>query len=58
MMKSQHKCFTRVFCPQLIRDVRSRRRFDSSSVIYEDHKLPSVATRDLEHAGHDSYLAL
>ena len=23
---------------------------------YEDHKLPSVATRDLEHAGHDSYL--
>ena len=25
---------------------------------YEDHKLPSVATRDLEHAGHDSYFAL
>ena len=25
---------------------------------YEDHKLPSVGTRDLEHAGHDSYLAL
>ena len=29
-----------------------------SSYNYEDHKLPSVATRDLEHAGHDSYLAL
>ena len=25
---------------------------------YDDHKLPSVATHDLEHAGHDSYLAL
>ena len=28
------------------------------SLSYEDHKLPSVATRDLEHVGHDSYLAL
>ena len=27
---------------------------------YEDYrsKLPSVVTRDLEHAGHDSYLAV
>ena len=26
-------CFTRVFCPRLIRNVWSRRRFDSSSII-------------------------
>ena len=25
---------------------------------YEDHKLPSVATHDLEHAGHDSHSKL
>ena len=30
----------------------------TSVAYYEDHKLPSVATRDVEHAGHDSYLAL
>ena len=28
------------------------------AAMYIDHKLPSVATRDLEHAGHDLYLAL
>ena len=32
-MINQHKCFTRVFSPQLIRNVRSRRRIDSSSII-------------------------
>ena len=31
--KSTLQCFTHVFCPQLIRNVRSRRRFDSSSII-------------------------
>ena len=33
MTINQHKCFTRAFCPQLIRNVRSRRRIDSSSII-------------------------
>ena len=27
------QCFTRVFCPQLISNVQSRRRIDSSSII-------------------------
>ena len=31
--KSTLQCFTCVFCPQLIRNVRSRRRIDSSSII-------------------------
>ena len=31
--KSTLQCFTCVFCPQLIRNVRSHRRIDSSSVI-------------------------
>ena len=31
--KSTLQCFTCVFCPQLIRNVRSRRRNDSSSII-------------------------
>ena len=31
---------------------------DKGSVKYEDHKLPSVVTRDLQHAEHDSYLAI
>ena len=31
--KSTLQCFTHVFCPQLIRNVRSRRRIDSSSII-------------------------
>ena len=31
--KSTLQCFICVFCPQLIRNVRSRRRIDSSSII-------------------------
>ena len=31
--KSTLQCFTCVFCPQLIRNVRSRRRIDGSSII-------------------------
>ena len=31
--KSTLQCFTCVFCPKLIRNVRSRRRIDSSSII-------------------------
>ena len=31
--KSTWQCFTRAFSPQLIRNVRSRRRIDSSSII-------------------------
>ena len=31
--KSTLQCFIRVFCPHLIRNVRSRRRIDSSSII-------------------------
>ena len=31
--KSTLQCFTCVFCPQLIRNVRSRRRIDRSSII-------------------------
>ena len=31
--KSTLQCFTHVFCPQLIRNVWSRRRIDSSSII-------------------------
>ena len=31
--KSTYQCFTSVFCPRLIRNVWSRRRFDSSSII-------------------------
>ena len=31
--KSTLQCFIHVFCPQLIRNVRSRRRIDSSSII-------------------------
>ena len=31
--KSTWQCFTRVFCPQLIRNMRSRRRIDSSFII-------------------------
>ena len=31
--KSAWQCFTRVFCPQLIRNMRSRRRIDSASII-------------------------
>ena len=31
--KSTWQCFTCVFCPRLIRNVRSRRRFDSSPII-------------------------
>ena len=30
---STQQCFTRVFCPQLIGNMRSRRRIDSSSII-------------------------
>ena len=37
---------------------RQCRALKFSTHTYEDHKLPSVTTRDLEHAGHDSYLAL
>ena len=33
-------------------------KWDPDSVRYEDHKLPSVATRDLKHARYDAYLAL
>ena len=33
MTINQHKCFTCIFCPQLIRNVRSRRCIDSSSII-------------------------
>ena len=32
--KSTLQCFTRVFCPKLIRNVRSRRRIDSSIIAY------------------------
>ena len=31
--KLTKQCFTHVFCPQLITNVRSRRRIDSSSII-------------------------
>ena len=37
---------------------RSWKPLINLSHVYEDHKLPSVATRNFEHAGHDSYLAL
>ena len=30
---NQHNCFSHVFCPQLIRNVRTLRRIDSSSII-------------------------
>ena len=40
-----------VICP-------TRAYTQDSGQLYEDHKLQSVTTRDLEHEGHDSYLAL